>query len=155
MRALLLLAFAFSFTACATSPRYEAPDEIVAFQAAPLSLSRDMPTATPAPSVPAFQFTCGTTAARISPPTGGAGYREITIWNAACAAGVCETSDTPVFIGGVYDATGAVTTAVTTSTGMPLCNSSTTCIAPFATYHVPNVACIASEDTVVTVQVLK
>jgi hypothetical protein len=172
MRLLLLLVLAFSVACASTTPpaheraaawvedrALQASDavaeEVVAFQAAPMSTMRYAASAAvTAPSVPAFQFQCTSTAQRITPPSGDAGYRQITVWNAACSAGTCTESATPVFLGGVRDAKGAQTAAVTNATGMPICNT-TGCIGKFATYAVPNLECIASGNTTVTVQVLK
>jgi len=104
-------------------------------------------------TVPAFQFTCTSTAARIAPPSGRADYSTITVWNAACSAGTCTQSATPVFLGGHYDqASSEVVAAVTNATGMPICNS-TGCIGSFASYDAKNLQCIAASSTTVTVQV--
>lgn len=113
-------------------------------------------TAGAATTAPAFQFTCTTTAQRIAPPSGRADYTSITVWNAACSGGTCTTSSTPVFLGGTYNTqTGAQTSAVTTATGMPVCDDTAACIATAATYEVKNLECIAGSSVTVTVQVAR
>ncbi len=108
------------------------------------------------PSPPAFDFVCDATARRIE----GAlldqkTYSTITVWNAACSAGTCTPSATPVFLGGEYNPkTGVVIDAVTNAKGMPIC-STTGCIGGFATYEVQNLQCIAASEVHVTVQVIR
>lgn len=108
--------------------------------------------AVPLTSAPAFQFTCGVGALRIE-GSAGQKYSAITVWNAACSAGTCTASATPVFLGGVYSLTGQVT-AVTNSTGMPVCTSAG-CNGVSATYEVKNLECIAGSSVVVTAQVVQ
>jgi hypothetical protein len=160
MRLLALILTLVAVSACATpGPRYMR-DEVIAYQGVPLEIGGQVAAAPPKAhgAAPAFPFTCTTTAQRITPPSGDANYRSITVWNAACTAGTCTTSATPVFVGGDYEVTGSTlsATAVTTSTGMPLCTSTTGCIAVSATYDVPNLQCIVqTTPTQVTVQVIR
>ncbi len=135
--------------------RPEEPETMTIAYEAPIELLRAVPALTSASSSsPAFQFTCGTGALRIEASTGQK-YNTITVWNAACTAGTCTTSSTPVFLGGDYSpTTGAQVTAVTNATGMPICNTAG-CAGILATYEVKNLECIAASTVIVTAAVVK
>lgn len=93
---------------------------------------------------PAFDFTCTTTGQLIT--DGGASYREIAVWNAACSAGTCTPSATPVFIGAP---------TVTNSTGQPICNT-TGCVSQTVDLEVSGAGCVVTAGTVhVTAMVIR
>jgi len=154
----IILAFALVFVSACATPGHQHTDVedvgVVAFQA-PVEIMRSAPALSgPGYTAPTFQFTCGTSALRISPPTGDVNYNIITVWNAACSGGTCTASATPVFLGGRYDSGGNLLAAVTTDTGMPICSGSG-CIGTFATYELRNLQCIAGSSVTVTAQVMR
>jgi hypothetical protein len=131
---------------CSTAAAAPAPTEVIAYQA-PLALA-DMTPAVAGSNAPAFDMLCDNTSRRVE-ASAGQSYNEIFVWNAACAAGTCTPSATPVFLG------GSQTTAVTVSTGIPICNTSG-CVSQQADLEVKGVWCITNGATVhVTAQVMQ
>lgn len=95
-------------------------------------------------NAPGCDFTCDTTPRRME-CSASQRYDEIIVWNAACTAGVCVQSSTPVFIGGSL--------AMTTATGMPICNT-TACASSLADLEVKSAVCVLQAGSVhVTIQV--